>query len=320
MNRNVFLLYLRNLRDLEFARELIKHIHNNEASTYETKHAELTEPHLVAVPDKISWSSGCILGILISFGMAIFVMIGGMIQIPTGLSGDGIHFDTERNAVVSNVRIAHTSLMEEYPLLIMIGVFFFIALGIYILWRTSRNINNRNEEISIAEEHNAQEQIRVESNKTIDQQLQNTWLNRETFLKQESKNVDKLLDDGYCLNILPNQYRNLASLYYLYDYMSTSQESFKDVLTYTSNGMQAIIEKIGSIISQNQSIIINRRIMEANDLEKIKNNQEMLNNLIDASVNSDTVSQYETILKNYNAANAYFANSSYLVTEPDSLS
>ena len=49
MNRNALMIYLKNLRDLEFAKNKIKQIYNREQKVYDTKVAELKKTNYLSI-------------------------------------------------------------------------------------------------------------------------------------------------------------------------------------------------------------------------------------------------------------------------------
>lgn len=134
------------------------------------------------------------------------------------------------------------------------------------------------------------------------------------FLKSELDKVNQLLRSYYSMNILPNTYRNLASVYYIYDYMSSSQENLQDTLLHEhmENGIQRILAKLDTIISQNQELIFRTHILEANSKEMINHNKEMLRSLNQTQLNTADAAKYAELGANYSAATAYFSLANYL--------
>ena len=126
--------------------------------------------------------------------------------------------------------------------------------------------------------------------------------------------MNQLLRSYYSMNILPNTYRNLASVYYIYDYMSSSQENLQDTLLHEhmENGIQRILAKLDTIISQNQELIFRTHILEANSKEMINHNKEMLRSLNQTQLNTADAAKYAELGANYSAATAYFSLANYL--------
>lgn len=68
----------------------------------------------------------------------------------------------------------------------------------------------------------------------------------EQHLKEELEKVKTLLQEAYALNILASAYRNVVSVYYIYEYMSTSQASLEETLIHEhmENGIKRIESKL----------------------------------------------------------------------------
>lgn len=123
-----------------------------------------------------------------------------------------------------------------------------------------------------------------------------------------------MLTSYYGQNILASQYRNLPALIYIYDYMSTSQESFRDTLIHEhmENGIRKILDRLDTIISQNETIIFNQHRLEAQNNKMVYQNEEMLGSLQRAEQNTLAAAQYGELAANYSKTVAFFAEANYL--------
>lgn len=157
-------------------------------------------------------------------------------------------------------------------------------------------------------EHNQQEAIAVENRKKQLVTLNTTWNKQSASLKKQYNQVDTLLKNGYNLNIIPSPYRNLASLYYIYDYMSTSQASFEDTLMHEhmENGIQRILSRLDSIIAQNEQIIFQNRQLEAQNRQMIERTDRMLASLQRTEQNTLAGAQYAQISAQHTQTIAFF--------------
>ena len=293
MERNALLLYLRELRDLEIAKRKIKVVYDRETKNHRQRLSSLSNAKLMKVPDKESgWSRGRIWGFLICLSLTIMGAIVAFV-LPMYVKPTGVGF----------CRII------GIPCMIIYGVIC-IGIGFMAVSDTKEN------EIAINEAKNSNtlEQLRIKENEGTIIQEKLSWKKREDYLINEAKKVQSLLDSNYSLNIIANQYRNLASLYYIYDYMSSSQESLKDTLMHEhmENGIQRILERLDYIVDQNESIIFQNRIREADDKKIIGQNEQMLKILKQTAVNTSVSAQYAEISANYSRANAYFSYANYL--------
>lgn len=291
MDRNALLLYLRDLRDLEIVKRKIVFIIEKESQIYEKKLSALSEPKLIKVPEKEAfWNKEYTTYILAVF-MCFFVAI--MWKIIWGQKYTGF---LEVNFFPICFTLGGIG--------IMLGIIFSI---IYKKYQNKKDIIK-------AEEKNSTEILRVKQQEGMCIQLRKHWQEHENYLKSELRKVNSLLKENYGLNILANQYRNLASLYYIYDYMSSSQENLKDTLIHEhmENGIQRILKKLDYIIEQNQEIIFHNRILEADNEKIIKQNKGMLSTLKQTEINTEMAAQYAEISANYSKVNTFFSCANYL--------
>lgn len=80
----------------------------------------------------------------------------------------------------------------------------------------------------------------------------------------EYRTIRSLLNDFYSMNILSESYRNIQAVYYLYNYMSASQECLSDALVHEhmENRIRRVLAIMNEIVSQNEKIIFHQRIIE----------------------------------------------------------
>lgn len=289
MNRKALLLYLREIRDLEFAKHRIKNIYGSEQQRYGQKLNSLKRKEYVTMPDKP------IVSTILLVVLGAFMIFGGIIGIIFMIFGETIAGTAET-------------------------IFWIVPFGIVILMGVAAFVSvvqgwlEYFKKVKAVKRHNVEEKVRIHNNSVLLQQTNQAWNERAKYLKNELDKVNSLLKDYYGLNILANQYRNLASVYYIYDYMSSSQETFKDTLMHEhmENGIQRILEKLDYIIEQNQEIIFQNRIAEANSHKVLQQNEDMLNNLQRIESNTSSASHYAEVASYYSKANAYFSVAKYL--------
>ena len=179
------------------------------------------------------------------------------------------------------------------------------------------------------EEHNKQEMERLTNivpgivKKKMELQQKNMTGNlpTEQHLKAELEKVKKILQEEYDLNILASTYRNVASVYYIYEYMSTSQASLEETLIHEhmENGIKRIESKLDMIIEQNEELIFSMRQVEANTERTVEQTKEMLSVLqrnleVQQKTEQNTLeaAQYAAISANYSKTTAFFAMADYL--------
>jgi ElaB/YqjD/DUF883 family membrane-anchored ribosome-binding protein len=203
----------------------------------------------------------------------------------------------------------------------------YVAVACLILCAVIRIVLHIKEKHEVRE-FNAKEQQRlsevpalVNSKNALIQSKTTAWKQRHSYLMGEYNRVGTLLEKSYGLNIVPNQYRNLQSIYYIYDNMSTSQMSFDDTLfhEHMENGIQRILAKLDTIIAQNEEIIFQSRRIEANTREISENTLKMLETAQKTlesqertEQNTLEAAQNAQVAANYTEVNAFFSAASYL--------
>lgn len=140
------------------------------------------------------------------------------------------------------------------------------------------------------------------------------WRKRSAYLKSEKSKVEALLQNYYGLNILANPYRNLASVYYIYDYMSSCQDSLKETLIHEhmENGIQRILEKLDDVIRSNEEMILRTRVLESHSKRIIEQNEELLKSAERMNESNDLIVENTALIANYSKVNAYFSLANYL--------
>lgn len=196
-------------------------------------------------------------------------------------------------------------------------------------------VNSYERALSDINVRNKKEQERVKDFDVLKQQNRERWNQEKNYLLSERRKVENLLSDGYNMNIIPSPYRNLTSIYYIYDYMSTSQQTLEQTLLHErmENGIQRLESKINTIIVQNEKLIFNtRKILESTE-EVARNSRLMVQSmdqladyaetLVDSNVrilescqrnerNTQQAAQYAAMASQYAEANAYFSLATYL--------
>lgn len=276
MQRKALLLYLRELRDLEFAYWTVKKLYDNEAEEFKKRYQKLTQTAARKKPIKAyGWTTGrkrSFKGCLMVSLMCLLILIAG---------------------VAGGKHIASKLLFQG---MFIVGMLLFdgIAFGIYMC--TENEL--RKQEAKIKEVEN----------------LKESWEERAAFWEKEKAKVASLLEANYDLNIIPSRYRNIASIYYIYDYMSTSNTSLEETQIYEQmeNGIQRIVERLDYVINQNDQIIMQNRRLEATNQQIVQTNKQMLKQLEDIEGREYIAAQYAALSANYSEATAYFSLADYL--------
>ena len=288
INRNALLLYLRDLRDLEIAKKKISALYSKEKKYMENELVYMKTPSLRVENDVRDYSGGFM---MLGIGI-VGTLFSGWITL-----GFGTGFFT----IIFKLFFGGMTIM----CIIM------TILGLVMIISDDREVSKSNKE---AKKHNAEEKARVENNADRVAQMEREYKQTLSYLSSEYNKADSLLTAYYNQNLLPKQYRNLASLIYIYDYMSTSQESFSDTLIHEhmENGIQKILSRLDYIIQQNEYMIFNQHRIEAQNKNMISQNESMLKSLERTEQNTFESKEYAQLSLNYNKATAFFAAATYL--------
>ena len=126
----------------------------------------------------------------------------------------------------------------------------------------------------------------------------------------ELKKATELLQTAYDINIIPTQFRNVYAVYYLNDFIQTSNESLSTALLHFD--LNEIKQKLDTVIEQQEEIIINQAIIQAQNEQMIKQNTNMLNSLASIEGNTHMASQYAEIAANNAEACAWIGVANYI--------
>lgn len=313
INREALLVYLHDLRDLEAARYQIGKMRRNNLSdnkaAIQKMQSEINRVNMANYWENPERPKGY---------FSIMFVCGVMCFIGYLLGGE----------IWSGVPLTEIWLNEEYRMSVMVvvsGVLGVVIFGIRWLSEYKEYILNKQK----VKKHNTEEKRRLEiiapstiaeKNKII-QEIIARGNSNENYLKNELQKVIVLLEEAYNQNILAKPYRNLPSVYYIYEYMSTSQASLEETIMHEhmEDGFQRIEKKLDMIIEQNEEIIFTSRQIEANSRKTVEQTVKMLNTLqhslesqLQTEQNTLEIAQYAAICATYSRTTAYFSAADYL--------
>ena len=137
------------------------------------------------------------------------------------------------------------------------------------------------------------------------------WQQKLEGMSTELRTVKKLLDQAYSVNIIPAVFRNKRyAIYYLYDFISTSRESFTTALLHYD--LDEIKTKLDKIIAQQEEIIIQNAIMTSQNESLMAQNQQKLKHLANIERNSSQAAQYAQIAANNAEVCAWISVANYI--------
>lgn len=129
-------------------------------------------------------------------------------------------------------------------------------------------------------------------------------------IKEEYRRADELLQSAYSANIIPVQFRNIYAVWYIHDFITTSNESLANALVLRN--LDEIKQKLDTIIEQNNRMIIQNAVLMSQNSQILQQNQDMLGKLKNMEDNIERASQYAQIAANNAEVCAYMSCANYL--------
>lgn len=163
--------------------------------------------------------------------------------------------------------------------------------------------NKKKEEIELI---NASDDIRVENELREKEMLE--WVRSEAY--KEFQQAEQLLERIYSVNIVPKQFRDLYAVHYLYDFVTTSNESLTTALM--NYNLEQIKQKLDTIIEQQREIILNQAIQISQNEKLIKQNQQQINQLARIEQNTEKADTYSKIAASNAEACAWIGLAQYI--------
>jgi|GEM_PF-5845037 len=126
----------------------------------------------------------------------------------------------------------------------------------------------------------------------------------------EWQRIDALLKKTYDINIIPSQFRGLYAVYYLFEFLSTSQETLKEALLHCD--LDEIKRKLDIIIQQQEQIILNQELQSAQLDGLRQQNDEMLKYAIETEKNTNMSAKYSQVAATNTEALFYMSVAQYI--------
>ena len=302
MDRKALVLYLRNVRDLEVARRIVGVSYNNEKNAYDRAIEQKREGTnaIHKTPEfKYERPGGC-------FILCLAVVILGVATIALGKYGIAIG------------DIKEEQMEWVWPVVLLDILIFGIGAMVLFPGRKKTQKDKYDREIAQIKKDNLNAS---NNNRAISQSinsLKSEWSRKDEIYKKEYNKLTSLLQSFYNMNIIPIQYRKLSAACYLYDFMSTSQESFQMALisNQIEEGIRRIEAKLDVITDLIREELYQTRLMREENRRQVQQtidqNNRMLKQLQSIESNTYEAAQYAELSANYNKANAYFSLARYL--------
>lgn len=133
--------------------------------------------------------------------------------------------------------------------------------------------------------------------------------------RDERQRVSTLLQKSYGANVIPGQYRNVYAAMYLYDYFRNSRADDLDLVLNTFV-LEQIKERLDIIIASQSEMILNQRILMANQEKSIEqqrfHHDQLMDKLDQIHAQGEERNLYEQMIESHTAASAYFAAAEYI--------
>ncbi len=112
--------------------------------------------------------------------------------------------------------------------------------------------------------------------------------NRKEEIRVDIMEINKLLEEAYSFNLIPLQFRELPYIIYIYDYVSTSQQTLENALLHShiEKAVKQITAKLDVIIAQNMQVI---SLLKYNLLATYANTAQMITLTNDVKLNNHLV-------------------------------
>ncbi|MCD8025881.1 MAG: hypothetical protein LUF33_02840 [Clostridiales bacterium] len=275
MGRDAFLIYLKDIYDLETMKVLLNQkVNEGNSKVRQIKREYLTENKIE--PDRGRKNNAVLYFILTYLIIAVSIpLVGGVIY------GVILAFFGDFQELIE-------VLAATLPILIAI-----IVLAVVINKRRREN----KAAVDKNKKHNKEDDERIRNNREfIYNEYEKPWEVQRNKICQIYAGACNALNKNYALNIIPRQYRNLAAIKFIYDFMSTSHLSFEQAVNQAQidNGIRRIEKRLDIIIRQNES---------------------QLKELYSIRQNTETIIEQQNKILMAQIATAYYARQCALHTE-----
>lgn len=167
-----------------------------------------------------------------------------------------------------------------FPLVISIVVTLVFLIAIRI---GNKNLDKRKDAIYIRilneyrsekEEFERIQYVKISNAENEFKNFKEHFNNSVNDITAQINETKDLLQQAYSVNIIPTQFRNIEGVYYLHDYLSTSNQTFSEALMQFN--LEAIKSKLDNMIKLQAESVIQQAITNAKLDETITQNQQIL--------------------------------------------
>lgn len=144
--------------------------------------------------------------------------------------------------------------------------------------------------------------------------LKTEYLENINKIDNELDIQNEILTEAYSANIIPSKYRNIYAIYFLYDYISTSNCTLSEALFHCD--LDSIEQKLSDVIKQQNEIIVQLAYNNAINEKITKQNYQILQNAIQTEKNTALAAQYNKVAAANTSSIRYFQSCEWLGISP----
>ena len=292
MDRSAELIYLRDVRDLELALHEIKKRLRREKDRNALLYQRLSFPI-----EKKKTSSG-----------VIGSKLGNVLWILFFVS-----------FTAWEVWVFVSDLLNDTPHNYTAYIYLFLGLVLFLVWGLVSSINS--DTVSTRrpspETSPAAAALPLEMDTADAQTLLTRSRDRIEVLEKDFQWAKEVLETFYDMNLLPYEYRNLHSVFYIYEYMSLLVQSLESVLVMPQldEGIERMERKMESVIRSQIHDIMDLRKQEISSPEMVEKQAALLMHLSQTELNPADSMRYAQLSVNSSTAHAFFKSVPYLLEQ-----
>ena len=307
MDRNALVLYLETVRDLEVIQHRLKQIRNDEYNAHSrfiNNHpTEAEAPKKFNNESEVSSATGSGIAAIALIMLTIFL-----------LRVTYLDWFTDNTTALGNV-LGILVLMEPFiPL--ATGYIAFLMCG--LTFTSISTIKNNTRKEKAEEERYRRDLVTASNNRQAVAQRTQEYNKKYNYYSSELNKTNAILSKFYAMNLIPVQYRKLSAVCFLYDYMSTSQESYQMALlsNHIEDGIRRIEAKLDEIIYRLDDIIWQQKVIRDENRNSINRqidqNNQMIARLKKMENSQRNIEEYSRLSANYNEAQTLISMADYL--------
>lgn len=194
---------------------------------------------------------------------------------------------------------------------IIIALCIFIGYTVWCIYSSIDENKNYKKEVEATEK-----QYRIDLNSANQINAKNKsclpgLISKREKMYAELCKVVQLRDKAYAINIIPSKFRkNIYAIYYLHEYITTSNESLTSAFLHLD--LDDLKIKLDQVLANQRQIIINQQIQIAQNEQLQIANEKKFRHLASIEENTERAAQYAQIAANNAEACAWIGMANYI--------